>query len=69
MIAVSLEPERRWDTYSGAGAMYDPRLSPAGNAAVTAERNQNIALSGDPGLASQTLLDSFKEFAGPQVAG
>ena len=45
------------------------QLSPAGNAGVTSERDQNLQLVNDPALASQTLTDSFLEFAVPQVAG
>lgn len=56
-------------TYSGAAAMTDPRLSQAGNAGVNAEKNQILVLNSDPRLASQTLLDSLSEFAGPQLAG
>ncbi|VDO08772.1 unnamed protein product, partial [Brugia timori] len=54
---------------SGANAMTDASLSAAANAAVSAERDQIVALANDPALASQTLLDSFKEFAVPQATG
>jgi filamentous hemagglutinin len=57
------------NTYTGAGAMIDPRLSPEGNAAIAAERDQDLAVANDPNLAAQSLLDSFKEFAVPQLAG
>jgi filamentous hemagglutinin len=57
------------DSYATAGGMNNARLSAAGNKSVTAELNQNVALSNDPKLAQQTLLDSFKEFALPQAAG
>jgi filamentous hemagglutinin len=56
-------------SYATASAMTNPRLSPAGNAAVNAEKDQAIALNNAPSLASQELWDSFKEFAGPQAAG
>jgi len=49
--------------------MQDPRLSPAGNAGVSAERDQNLALANDARYASQSLWDSFTEFAAPQVGG
>jgi filamentous hemagglutinin len=53
----------------GTAAMTDARLSAVGNAAVIAERDQNLALANDSNLAAQSLWDSFKEFAGPQATG
>jgi filamentous hemagglutinin len=47
----------------------NPRLSATGNASVTGERDQNLQLANDPKLASQSLMDSFLEFAPGQVAG
>jgi filamentous hemagglutinin len=56
-------------TYSGAGAMYDARLSPAANSAIFAGRDAAATLSSDPRLAQQTTGDAIAEFALPQVAG
>jgi filamentous hemagglutinin len=56
-------------TYSGAAAMADPRLSSVGNVGVTFDKNYALSVGNEPNLAAQTLLDSFKEFALPQVGG
>ena len=57
------------NTYTGASALTNPRLSGAGNAAVTNELNQSLAIGNDPKLAAQTRIDAFLEFAVPQVTG
>jgi len=56
-------------TYLLPTSMNDPRLTLQGNKAVRAAMNQTLALGSDPNLATQTLLDSFKEFAFPQIGG
>ncbi len=56
-------------SYANVASGYNAKLSTSANGSITAELNQNVALSNDPMLAQQTLVDSFMEFAVPQAAG
>ncbi|MFZ6774933.1 DUF6862 domain-containing protein [Undibacterium sp. SXout7W] len=55
------------NSYGGASGLYNSKLSVAGNAGVTDAKSDILKLANTPGLAQQTRLDAFKEFAGDQV--